>query len=604
MRKLSAWDEEYTYAETNSIVSNLALRTLERKEKPPEGTSARLCWEHIVSCLTANDYRSLIDVDIDYSDNAWSASTLIAVRQALAYFSKRSNLEVGLDKAESAWSVFLESEEKCRETNIIFERWKAGEFRFSSAVESVLFLAQRKISSVLGDVPALSELALRFGPGANIGITKREASARSKLSMRPSCSTELEGYLTEVLSEMPLYCDLHRVSTRQNLEGDTYDTIPVDVVDGRIVFVPKSPKTYRTIGVEPFLNSMGQLAYGDYISDKLLRRGVDLHDQTLNQRLAREGSFTGDLATLDLSSASDTIALRLVEHLLPFDWVWQLQKFRTAHVISPWGKRLKLEKFSSMGNGFTFPLESLIFWALASSVDSSVVSVYGDDIVVDSSSVDLLMEVLNACGFTVNKSKSYWSGPFRESCGSDYYLGWNIRPVYVKENLTGQDLFRLHNFFHRKGDFEACSDILELVPEALRLWGPDGFGDGHLISDDPPLKAHGRLFGWGGYVFDTFTFKSRRCFKPSPGDSLLPSYSIYRRSSEPLNTCQLVLSDVFDENRVIHKNFRKEVLRRRFLSGLDIPLEPLPSNKKGTKGVSLPGTRGYKRISIYTLTPK
>jgi hypothetical protein len=133
--------------------------------------------------------------------------------------------------------------------------------------------------------------------------------------------------------------------------------------DGKLEFVPKNAKTFRSTVTEPVLNGLTQLAIGDFLFDRLKRSGLDLRDQTRNQRLALEGSLTGALATLDLSSASDTISRELVYHLLPLEWAHFLGLSRTGH-IKYRGQRYTLEKFSSMGNGYTFPLESLIFGLL------------------------------------------------------------------------------------------------------------------------------------------------------------------------------------------------------------------------------------------------
>ena len=96
-----------------------------------------------------------------------------------------------------------------------------------------------------------------------------------------------------------------------------------------------------------------------------------------------------------------------------------------------------------MGNGFTFELESLIFWAitvacvelenLSSGRRDTRVSVYGDDIIAPTYSVDLLLESLKYCGFRINEAKSFWDGPFRESCGEHYFSGERVTPFFVKD---------------------------------------------------------------------------------------------------------------------------------------------------------------------------
>jgi len=120
---------------------------------------------------------------------------------------------------------------------------------------------------------------------------------------------------------------------------------------------------YRSICVEPGLTSFYQLALGEEIRRRLLRVGVDIRDQTRNQLLAREGSVTGLLATIDLSSASDTMSYELIRYLLPPDWFDLLTSFRSPSVTYK-GSVIDLEMFSSMGNGFTFPLETLVYWSL------------------------------------------------------------------------------------------------------------------------------------------------------------------------------------------------------------------------------------------------
>jgi hypothetical protein len=186
-----------------------------------------------------------------------------------------------------------------------------------------------------------------------------------------------------------------------------------------------------------------------------LKCGLDLDDQIPNQEMACRGSIDGSLATIDLSSASDTVARELVRFLLPHEWFERLDLCRSKVGLLD-GEWLRYEKFSSMGNGYTFELETLIFWSLAVScvklleLDPFEVRVYGDDIIVPSKAYDYLIEVLTFCGFTANSSKSFREGPFRESCGKDFYDGLEVRPFFQKESLDGvETLFRLANGIRR-----------------------------------------------------------------------------------------------------------------------------------------------------------
>jgi hypothetical protein len=334
------------------------------------------------------------------------------------------------------------------------------------------------------------------------------------------------------------------------------------------------------------LNGMVQLAIGDHISNCLGRSGIDLRDQTLNQRLAREGSITGALATLDLSSASDSISTELVFDLLPIDWAILLSNYRTGSLEYPDGSHQKLAKFSSMGNGFTFALESLIFYALCwacqeTEEDRFFVNVYGDDLIVPTASVELLEKVLHATGFVLNRSKSYSSGPFRESCGRDYFEGIDIRPFYLKDQLSPETLFTLHNYYVRRGLMEPSEIVKRLIPHHLWVFGPDGYGDGHLLGPWFP-RPHNRDLGWAGYTFETFSRTARRSFSSAqPGDRFLPAYSVYVGGPR----AGLPGLPVQGEFKRLFYNCSPSVV----------------SYRGGVMGTSVPGTTGYRRIFVYTL---
>lgn len=462
---------------------------------------------------------------------------------------------------------------------------------FPQDVESVLFLAQRKISKILGDLPSLEDVKLRFGPGATTQVKKKDASVRRKLSKMYACSEELTAHVSEILAEMPLWSGFN--------PSEKGISVPVEINRGRIDFVPKSAKTKRTISVEPMLNSMVQLGIGQIIADRLVPEGVDIRDQTLNQRMAKEGSLTNELATLDLSSASDTVASGLVESLLPLDWWLFLRSVRTGTATGPDGVE-RLEKFSSMGNGFTFPLETLIFYSLARGCvdpgDYKKVAVYGDDIIVPSYAVPLLTKVLTCCGFLLNKTKSFSDGPFRESCGKDYFRGTDVRPSYMKAALSGHTCFVLHNHYVRTGQPEPAELLLELVDESLRIWGPDGFGDGHLLGEWTPVE-HKRELGWSGYTFETFTYKPIRAFYKLGADHVFPSYSIYVKEGG-LDLPPAVAPHI----QKICANFRFKTGRRSVESLRPDRVDAVYSKHNGKVFLvdTLPGVDGYKRIKIYT----
>nr|QDH87980.1 MAG: RNA-dependent RNA polymerase [Leviviridae sp.] len=169
-------------------------------------------------------------------------------------------------------------------------------------------------------------------------------------------------------------------------------------------------------------------------------------DQTPNQELARLGSLDGSLATLDLSEASDRVANWLVEELFADypHFLEGIQACRSTRCRLPSGEVIPLLKFASMGSALTFPIEAMIFTAisilgcLGMSRSPTMplikrlvgsVRVYGDDIIVPVDKAVAVSEMLETFGFQVNQHKSFWNGPFRESCGKEYFFGEDVSIV-------------------------------------------------------------------------------------------------------------------------------------------------------------------------------
>ncbi|DAD51066.1 TPA_asm: RNA-directed RNA polymerase [ssRNA phage SRR7976299_9] len=598
MRKIAHWTEEYSSSESIDILKSLALAHAEAAG--PGGA-------RIKSLIRRDDLRGLVEFELDYNDfgpGGQSVESAYHQRQALAFFSKLESLDVGFDKEQAALDAFNSAEHLCFDTNNIFRLRKQGKFCFSPAVESQLFVAQRKISKVLGAFPSFEQLGYRFGKGATTLTKKRMASVREKFAAGVACSAELFPAAVPLLRELPVLCEGWASCLVKTDEEDWY-SIPVVINDGKLEFAKKNAKTYRATVTEPPLNGLYQLALGDEMVLRLGAFGLDLKDQTRNQRLAREGSLTGALATLDLKSASDCEAIELVYDLLPLDWAVGLGRARTG-AIQYRGQRLVLEKFSSMGNGFTFPLESLIFWALASAVcePGEVVSVYGDDIIIPSKRYEALVELLTAVGFIPNLKKSYATGPFRESCGADFLLGVNIRPYYQKEWVSARSLFTLHNFYKRRGLDDFASHVLDtFIHPSLHIFGPEGYGDGHLLGDYPrKRKERHTRSGYAGYFFDTFTVKARKDTRPAlPTDFVLPSYSVYHRSAAEVLPDFLCKPDEAKRNAKFLAAFQ-----RGFSSLVDNVAIPDHKFEDGevVKAVAFPLSDedgGYKRLTIYTL---
>jgi hypothetical protein len=504
--------------------------------------------------VLAENYLDLIQYQLDYGQE-YSVDDFIYARQIQALYSKQDFIDLGVNKELVAFQKFLSSEELCRETNRRLEDLRSLDWDTSG----ILYLASQKISKILGNVPSFSALDLSFGPGANTSVRSTEACARTKLSAKLECSSNLIPVVRELLEELPMMVDVHK-----NFEDHLVVRCDVHLRAGKLNFVPKTSLEHRSIVVEPLLNSVLQKGIGSYMKKRLLRAGLDLRSQQRNQILADKGSRDGSLATVDLSSASDCISRNLVWNLLPYDWCCLLDCARSESIEYN-NETILLEKFSSMGNAYTFELESLIFYSLAwavcvyHNVDPKDVCVYGDDIIIPSSLYTDLSKVLVDCGFIVNTKKSFSTGNFRESCGADFLHGFDIRPYYLRQVISDRVLFSMHNWFVRHGELQLANIVHSFTHAPNRIYGPDGYGDGHLIGDYSPVRSRLSVrSGWEGHFFSTYLLRPLSFSKLLPGDYVLPSYSIYVRGDSPSES----------------------------------PCEP---NR-------VRGSRGYKKVSIYTLT--
>lgn len=315
--------------------------------------------------------------------------------------------------------------------------------------------ARTFLSKLLGEeLPSRKKLTLwsRHGPGANLDTKSGRVSQYFKYADWPySCTKDAlwEARCLITADERWLgaleesYRSRYDIPRHLILDQQSFWTAVFKVVPGnRITFVPKNSQTDRSIAIEPSMNLCLQLGVDGFIRRRLKRWGVDLDSQEKNRELARLGSLNWEspenFATLDLAAASDSISVEVCKQLLPRDWYRLLMNLR-----SPVGELesevISYEKISSMGNGFTFALESAIFTSVVygvmrefkGSYDSSQCAVYGDDLIVPSSIAEPVVGLLNLCGFQVNHEKSFFEGPFRESCGADWFKGAPVRPVFL-----------------------------------------------------------------------------------------------------------------------------------------------------------------------------
>jgi hypothetical protein len=329
----------------------------------------------------------------------------------VSYLSKYKGLKTGLDVKAVAIQSFHEAELRCRETN---ERIRSQLPASSRGVEGVLLLARRKIVDILGPfrLPRILEHCSWSG-GATASIKEAEANVVRKMDENPiSVTRGALPYLRAIMEADPAWAS--GICKAQVLGRYSLLDLNFKVQEwNRVTTVPKDATKDRTIAAEPTGNVFLQLGVGRYIRQRLKKHaGINLDSQVSNQMAAYSGSRTGRLATIDLKSASDTVSKQLVFELLPYEWSDLLDQLRCREGMID-GSLLRYEKFSSMGNGFTFELESLIFYAIAWACAQQLglrgpTLVYGDDIITETQAVPLLIESLAWCGFEVNTKKTHY----------------------------------------------------------------------------------------------------------------------------------------------------------------------------------------------------
>jgi hypothetical protein len=315
----------------------------------------------------------------------------------------------------------------------------------SISVDSLLTRASRYVKRLL----------YGFSP---YDIRPRHGSGASACKTKPWQRYSMPRYIPKLDKVYP-YHEWFFLSQGVDLrESELIDNLELcEEPMARVVFVPKDSRGPRLISTEPreFMyiqqGLMDQL-YNAIGSFPMVKAQLDCRDQTRNQRLARWGSATGSVATLDLKEASDRVSLDLVRRLFPSEWVKCLEACRSTATRLPDGRVVPFRKFAPMGSAVCFPVEAICFWAIAHAAtmlsDKSIdnvfsnaplglefnqLSVFGDDIIVPTDHVEYVIGALEAVGLKVNRDKSYTSGPFRESCGADFLLGEDVSYVKCRE---------------------------------------------------------------------------------------------------------------------------------------------------------------------------
>lgn len=414
-------------------------------------------------------------------------------------------------RENEAIAKFHASESQCELAN---ERlWMFSNARLSPCSKEtsrVIHITRKIISDILGPLTkhklGFVEKSMDFGPGSTTSLSGVVTKGNKYSHRSLDATSRVADFFTFCLP--PGWRRLTSPDLRIRQAS-------------KLVTVPKNAKTDRAICVEPDLNIFVQKGIGALIRERLRLIGLNLQSQELNRALAAR-AVEFDLATVDLSAASDTLSREAVWLLLDPRWV-ELLLFARTDQTSFGGKTYELQKWSSMGNGYTFELETLIFFSLAKAcceavgVSSTLVTAYGDDIIIPTAALNVLESTLDFLGFSVNRKKTFGEGPFRESCGKDFFLGFDVRPIYFRTDcddfeeacyINANSLSRWATMgpFRDSRCLPAWIVWFSAVHPRERYRIPEGFGDCGFVSSwdasTPSLEfSERRGRGWCGYAF-------------------------------------------------------------------------------------------------------
>lgn len=412
----------------------------------PDRSNVKLCKE--------SEFAAILQA----ASGSGSADQLRATRQLYALVTKSDNYTdvTPSDRKTACINKFNAVQKRNKRHEKRLKHYLHHWSRIDPLVQQVLATAQLDIFRLLGVGPSDEDLgvflaAKPFSVGVVQGLkstlyasrsgrryTAKDTNAYGKLN--PDNTLTTTGPCLRVFGHALLNGAYGRYldALGKGLKGSI-----VDYSEGTVV--PKDAVIDRFIAIEPLLNAMAQQGIAAMLVPYLRRWHINLDDQSKNRELACRASRIGfapnGWATIDLSSASDTILTVLVEYLLPRRWFEWLDAARTTRVMLDGTYVADYASFSTMGNAFTFPLQCLIFGALTRAVMKITdcadreYRVYGDDIIAPIPASGLLLQVLRFSGFMPNVEKTFVIGSFRESCGGDFLDGDDVRPIFLRESV-------------------------------------------------------------------------------------------------------------------------------------------------------------------------
>lgn len=497
----------------------------------------------MLSRIFNRDTGRINDVEISNSPNA-TASLVACVRQICLAF-KKIELECTPERTKHSLENFIATERS-------FEMFQVQREHAETFV-SVCFLLW---SNVLRNI-RLDELLPRHGPGA----TADQRSGNQKFDWQ-YWQDRLEPWFPFIDSCYPITSG--ELGNRRQVERVSIlsedQEIPVKVTP-----VPKTLKGPRIIAIEPCCMQYAQQGIRNALYDRIesywLTSGhINFRDQRVNQQLALNASYSREFSTIDLKDASDRVPLDLAIRMFDShpDLKDAILACRSTHAKMPDGQIIgPLRKFASMGSALCFPIEAMYFYTICviASLESrnlpvtfrnikyvaKRIFVYGDDLIVPTDIVDTVLNCLTRYNCEPNTSKTFYRGFFRESCGVDAFLGYQVQPEYLGTVLpenrrqSKEIISTVHcaNRFFKRGYINTASLLFSRVEKT-----------GVLL---PTVPENSPVIGRNHFFHPSSSFKKRwnkkyqrlelRCLVPSPvyRTDILEGYGALQKSLMRLN---------------------------------------------------------------------
>jgi hypothetical protein len=479
-----------------------------------DGLSGALS-EKVKACILEGRWDDLIKIEVDPRNYSHPESYFSDVA-CTSFLRKYEPLPTTVDRKKVAVDGFFEAEMCCYRTNQRLQPFLGNTYGVEDeAMMEFILLTRKEVVDLIGTRPPSSPAGIhnhvpwmrspfevsafmeggmggRFGPGSTYGDRGVFTTIPDKMSSSPTITRGAWSFLVPWSGTLWAKAVASRGESIEFVRGNRFTTVTKDCTK------------HRGICIGPSINLFFQLAYGEAMKGRLESKGLNLLTAPdLHRLVACEASITGKRATIDLSQASDNQAYNLVKLVLPPQWFEPLNDLReptTEIEVDGIMKTIVLEKFSAMGNGYTFELETVIFMAICNAVyrlhghkplPSKNVFVFGDDIIVNTELAADVIAALRFFGFKPNEKKTFLAGPFRESCGGDYFEGVDVRPYFLKELPSEpQQFIAMANGLRRmvrenhfagvrgRGIHRAWFRALDALPSDIkRCRGPESLGD-------------------------------------------------------------------------------------------------------------------------------